>query len=103
MAIINNLETSQFGVGFNNAYYRINEVVNQRNEAYVPEGQPLHLVFVFVKVYAQKPENVGIKEVATLTFKTSLDEISAHGGDNFLTSCYLWLMTRPEFQDGMPG
>jgi hypothetical protein len=95
MAIQINLETSNFGVPFTGAYFRVvTAAVNRQRD---PERR--HSVMIDVVGYATKPINEDTKDVDFRRYHAPYLEVEAQGGDNFLTKCYAWVMA----QDDMNG
>ena len=95
MAILNNIteEISQYGVAFNDAYYRIADATIIRT----PETAPKFVVNMNLYAYATStPDNL-TREVGTINYQVDLEEIEALAGVDFLTKCYTWVMA----QEGM--
>lgn len=95
MAIQINLATSNFGVPFAGAYFRVVTAAISRQRD--PERR--HSVMIDVVGYATKPTNEDTKDVDFRRYHCPLAEVEAQAGANFLTKCYAWVMV----QDDMVG
>ena len=96
MAIQNNIAegASQYGIAFNNAYYRIVTAAVSRQRGSDPKFE----VTIDLSGYATSPTD-DTREVDFKRYNASLDDINAASGDQFLDRCYSWVMT----QDDMAG
>ena len=96
MAIRNNIEegASQYGIAFNNAYYRIVTAAISRQRGSDPKFE----VMIDLSAYATSPTD-DTREIEFRRYHASLDEINASSGDQFLDRCYSWVMA----QDDMAG
>ena len=96
MAIQNNIAegNSQYGIAFNNAYYRIVTAAISRQRGTDPKFE----VMIDLSAYATTPTD-DTREVDFKRYHATLDEINAASGDAFLDKCYSWVMT----QDDMAG
>ncbi len=96
MAIQHNITeaSSQYGIAFNNAYYRIvtASVSRQRNEG----GNPKFSVMIDLSAYATNQPTDSTREVDFKRFNANLDDINAASGDAFLDKCYTWVMAQAE-------
>lgn len=92
MAIELNLATSNFGVPFQGAYFRIvtAAISRQRN----PDQR--HTVMIDVVGYATQPANEDTKDVDFRRYHTPVADIEAQTGANFLAKCYAWVMAQPD-------
>ena len=92
MAIEISLESSNFGVPFNSAYFRIAtaQVSRQRTT------DPRHIVMIDVVGYATQPQNEDTRDVDFSRYHTALADVEAQAGDNFLAKCYAWVMAQPD-------
>ena len=97
MAIRNNIEegASQYGIAFNNAYYRIVTSAISRQRGSDPKFE----VMIDLSGYASNSPTDDTREVDFKRYNVSLDEINASSGDMFLDKCYSWVMA----QDDMSG
>lgn len=93
MAIQLDLETSNYGVPFSGAYFRIASVVITRQTA------RQFSVIVDVVGYATKPTTDDIRDVDFRRYHALLDDIESQQGDLFLERVYTWVMK----QDDMTG
>ena len=97
MAIQNNIAegASQYGIAFNNAYYRIvmASVARQRGT------DPKFSVTIDLSAFASSSPTDDTAPVEFRRYNATLDEISAASGDAFLDKCYSWVMA----QDDMAG
>lgn len=92
MAIQIDLSTSQYGVPFAGAYFRIvtAAVSRTRNE------QSRHSVMIDVAGYATQPGNDDTRDVDFRRYHCPLSEVEAMTGDTFLSKCYAWTMQQPD-------
>lgn len=92
MAIQVDLTTSQYGVPFAGAYFRIAtaSVSRTRNE------QVRFSVMIDVAGYATAPQNDDTRDVDFRRYHTPLTDIEAQTGDSFLAKCYAWVMAQPD-------
>jgi len=90
MAIQINLTTSNYGIPFAGAYFRIvtASVSRQRGATFS--------VMIDVVGYATKPTNEDTKDVDFRRYHVPLDDVEAQAGDNFLSKCYAWVMAQPD-------
>lgn len=97
MAISNNItqETSQYGVAFNGAYYRMvtASISRQRGD------EPKFSVMIDLSAYATASPSDDTREVDFKRYNAPLTDINASSGDAFLDKCYSWVMA----QDDMTG
>jgi hypothetical protein len=95
MAIQLNLSTSQYGVPFAGAYFRIvtASVSRTRN----PDSR--HSVMIDVAGYATQPSDDDTRDVDFRRYHCPLAEVETKTGDTFLAKCYAWVMA----QDDMGG
>ena len=97
MAIRNNIAegASQYGIAFQDAYYRIVTAAISRQRG----SNPKFDVMIDLSAYATSSPTDDTREVDFKRYNASLDEINASSGDAFLDKCYSWVMT----QDDMAG
>ena len=97
MAIQNNIEegASQYGIAFNNAYYRIVTAAISRQRG----TDPKFSVMIDLSAYATSSPNDDTREVDFKRYSANLTDIEAASGDSFLDKCYNWVMA----QDDMTG
>jgi hypothetical protein len=96
MAIQHNIAegTSQYGIAFNNAYWRIStaSISRQRDD-------PKFSVMIDLAAYATSSPTNDTRDIAFSRFHADLADIQAASGDAFLDKCYAWVMA----QDDMTG
>lgn len=92
MAIELNLKTSNFGVPFQGAYFRVvtSTISRQRSE------EQRHSVMIDVVGYATKPQNEDTKEVDFRRYYAPLAEVEAQIGGTFLAKTYSWVMAQED-------
>jgi hypothetical protein len=95
MAIQVNLATSQYGVPFAGAYFRIVTASVSR----VRGDDPKFHVMIDVAGYATVPQNDDTHNVDFRRYYAPLVIIEAMAGADFLSKCYAWVMA----QDDMAG
>ncbi len=94
MAIQNNIAegNSQFGIAFNNAYYRIVMASVSRQRGTDPKFE----VIIDLSAYATSSPDDDTREVDFKRYIANLDDINASSGDAFLDKCYGWVMTQAD-------
>lgn len=90
MAIQLDLSTSNFGVAFSGAYFRIVTAAVSRQRA------NQFSVMIDVVGYATKPLNDDTKDIDFRRYHVPLNEVESLNGDNFLTKCYNWVVLQPD-------
>jgi hypothetical protein len=97
MAIQNNIAVgnSQYGIAFNNAYYRIVTAAVTRNRG----TDPKFSVMMDLAAYATTTPTDDTREVDFKRYHANLTDIEAKTGATFLDKCYAWVMD----QDDMAG
>jgi hypothetical protein len=90
MAIQIDLSTSNFGIPFAGAYFRIvtSSISRQRGSQFS--------VMIDVVGYAQKPTNDDTKDIDFRRYHTSLLEIEAQNGTAFLEKSYNWVASQAD-------
>lgn len=90
MAIELNLESSQFGVPFSAAYFRIAtaSITRQRDGS--------RSVMIDVVGYATKPTNEDTRDVDFRRYHTPVAEVEGIPGDDFVAKCYGWVMSQSD-------
>lgn len=84
---------SQYGISFNNAYYRIVTASISRQRG----TDPKFMVMIDLSGYATGSNLTDdTREVDFKRFNASLDQINAASGDAFLDKCYSWVMAQVE-------
>jgi hypothetical protein len=93
MAIQIDLNTSNYGVPFAGAYFRIvTSSISRQREAKFS-------VMIDVVGYATKPENDDTKDIGFRRYHAPLSEVEAQQGASFLEKSYNWVAS----QDDMVG
>jgi len=95
MAIQVDLATSQYGVPFAGAYFRIVTASVSRTR----NAEVRFSVMIDVAGYATAPQNDDTRDVDFRRYHTPLATIEAMAGADFLSKCYAWVMA----QDDMAG
>ena len=97
MAIQHNIAegASQYGIAFNNAYYRIVTAAVSRQRG----TDPKFSVMIDLSAYATATPNDDTREVDFKRYSATLADIEAASGSTFLDKCYAWVMA----QDDMTG
>jgi hypothetical protein len=95
MAIQLDLSTSQYGVPFAGAYFRIIATIVSRTR----DADSRHSIMIDVSGYATRPSDEYTKDVDSRRYHCPLAEVEAKTGDTFLAKCYAWVMA----QDDMNG
>ena len=97
MAIKNNIteSNSQYGIAFNNAYYRIVTSMISRQRGTDPKFE----VIIDLSAFASSSPTDDTAPVEFRRYNANLDDINAASGDAFLDKCYSWVMA----QDDMSG
>ena len=92
MAIQIDLSTSQYGVPFAGAYFRIVTAAVSRTR----DATTRHSVMIDVAGYATQPENDDTRDVDFRRYHCPLSEVEAMTGDTFLAKCYAWTMQQAD-------
>ena len=97
MAIQNTIAegSSQYGIAFDNAYYRIATAAVSRQRG----DDPKFSVMIDLSAYATATPTDDTREVNFIRYNASLTDVQAASGDAFLDKCYSWVMS----QDDMAG
>ena len=97
MAIQNNIAegVSQYGIAFNNAYYRIVTAAVSRQRG----TDPKFSVMIDLSAYATATPNDDTREVDFKRYNANLTDVEAASGATFMDKCYAWVMD----QDDMDG
>ncbi len=93
MAIQNTIAegSSQYGIAFNNAYYRIATAAISRQR-----DDPKFSVMIDLAAYATSRPTNDTRDIAFSRFHADLADIQAASGDAFLDKCYSWVMAQAE-------
>jgi len=92
MAIQLNLSTSQYGVPFAGAYFRIVTAAVSRTRS----ADSRHSVMIDVAGYATQPSDDDTRDVDFRRYHCPLAEVEAQTGATFLAKCYAWVMTQAD-------
>jgi len=92
MAIQIDLSTSQYGVPFAGAYFRIVTAAVSRTRS----ADSRHSVMIDVAGYATQPTDDDTRDVDFRRYHCSLAEVEAKAGDCFLAKCYAWVMAQED-------
>ena len=97
MAIQNNIAegASQYGIAFNNAYYRIVTAAISRQRG----SDPKFTVMIDLSAYATSSPTDDTREVDFKRYSANLTDVEAASGATFMDKCYNWVMA----QDDMTG
>lgn len=90
-------DLSNYGISFNNAYYRIVTAATGRQP--VGESNKFN-VMIDLSGYATNPGTEEIREVDFKRLNADLADIDSKSGPTFLAKCYQWVLTQPEFSGG---
>jgi hypothetical protein len=93
MAIQLDLLTSQFGVPFAGAYFRIVTAAVSRQRS---NAEHKHTIMIDVVGYATAPENDDTREVDFRRYHAPYEQVEAQAGHTFLAKCYDWVMEQPD-------
>ena len=90
MAIQHNIAegASQYGIAFNNAYYRIVTASVSRQRG----NDPKFSVMIDLSAYATSTPTDDTREVDFRRYNANLTDIEAKSGSTFLDKCYAWVM-----------
>jgi hypothetical protein len=94
MAIQNNIAegVSQYGIAFNNAYYRIMTAAISRER----ETDPKFSVMIDLSAYATATPNDNTREVDFKRYNANLADVEAASGATFMDKCYAWVMAQAD-------
>ena len=94
MAIQNTIAegTSQYGIAFNNAYYRIVTAAISRERG----SDPKFSVMIDLSAYATASPSSDTREVDFKRYHAPLTEVEAASGDTFMAQCYTWVMAQSD-------
>lgn len=92
MAIQIDLSTSQYGVPFAGAYFRIVTAAVSR----MREGGPKFSVMIDIAGYGTATPGDDTREVDFRRYHADLAEVEAQAGADFMTKCYAWVMAQSD-------
>ena len=84
--------SSQYGIAFNNAYYRIVTAAVSRQRG----ADPKFTVMIDLSAYATNSPTDDTREVDFKRMNANLTDIEAASGDAFVDKCYAWVMAQSE-------
>jgi hypothetical protein len=94
MAIQHNIAegASQYGIAFNNAYYRIVTAAVSRQRG----TDPKFSVMIDLSAYATSSPTDDTREVDFKRYSANLTDIEAASGATFMDKCYAWVMAQED-------
>jgi len=94
MAIQNTIAegSSQYGIAFNNAYYRIVTASVSRQRG----TDPKFSVMIDLSAYATATPGDDTREVDFRRYNANLDAVEASSGATFTAKCYAWVMAQAD-------
>lgn len=90
MAIEIDLQSSQFGVPFAGAYFRVVTAAITR------EADGDRRVMIDVSGYATQPTDENTREIDFRRYHAPWSDVEAKTGADFIAKCYAWVMTQPD-------
>jgi hypothetical protein len=99
MAIQVDLATSQYGVPFAGAYFRIVTAAISRTR----NAEARFSVMLDVAGYATAPQDEDTRDVDFRRYHTPLSSIEAMSGTDFLSKCYAWVMSQDDMDGAVPA
>ncbi len=90
MAIEIDLQSSNFGVPFSGAYFRVVAA------AITYQRGGVRSVMIDVAGYATQPSNDDTKEIDFRRYHAPYADIEAKTGADFIAKCYAWVMAQPD-------
>ena len=99
MAIQIDLSTSQYGIPFTAAYFRIATAAVSRRR----EGGPKFFTMIDVAGYGTSTPGDDTREVDFRRYHAPLEDIEAQPGATFLDRCYAWVMVQPDMAGSIPA
>lgn len=92
MGIQIDLQSSQFGVPFVGAYFRIaTAAINRRRQ-----GSPKFTVMIDVVGYGTATPGDDTREVDFRRYHAPLEDVEEQFGTEFLAKCYNWVASQPD-------
>ena len=94
MAIQHNIAegASQYGIAFNNAYYRIVTAAVSRQRG----TDPKFSVMIDLSAYATSSPTDDTREVDFKRYSANLTDVAAASGATFMDKCYAWVMAQSD-------
>ena len=93
MAIQIDLDTSQYGVPFAAAYFRIATAAVNRHRS---DGPLKFSVMIDVAGYGTDAPEDDTRDIDFRRYHAPLSEVEAQQGSSFLDKCYAWVMAQPD-------
>jgi hypothetical protein len=97
MAIQLDLQTSQYGVPFAGAYFRVVTASISRTR----DATQRFSVMLDVVGYAAQPQDEDTRDVDFRRYHAPLTEVESQEGSTFLEKCYAWVMTQPDMANSV--
>ena len=98
MAIQVDLATSQYGVPFAGAYFRVVTASISRTR----NAEARFSVMLDVAGYATAPQDEDTRDVDFRRYHAPLSDIEAMAGAYFLSKCYAWVMAQEDMAGSTP-
>ena len=98
MAIQIDLTTSQYGIPFQAAYFRIATAAITRQRMDVTSK---FSVMIDVVGYGTATPGDDTREVDFRRYHAPLDEVESKSGTTFLQKCYNWIMLQPDMSGSL--
>jgi len=92
MAISIDLQTSNYGVPFAGAYFRIVTAAISRQRS----GGAKFSVMIDVAGYGTSQPGDDTRDIDFRRYHCPLEEVEAKAGATFLDKCYAWVMSQPD-------
>jgi hypothetical protein len=94
MAITHNITqaSSQYGINFDGAYYRIVTAAVSRQRG----SNPKFIVMIDLSAYATSSPSDDTREVDFKRYHATLEQVEAASGATFLDKCYAWVMAQSD-------
>ena len=94
MAIQHNIAEGapQYGIAFNNAYYRIVTAAVSRQRG----TDPKFSVMIDLSAYATSSPTDDTREVDFKRYSANLTDVEAASGATFMDKCYAWVMAQSD-------
>lgn len=98
MALNLDLATSQYGVPFTGAYFRITAIAVGRHRN--PEIK--FSVMIDIAGYASSTPTDDTREIDMRRYHAPLEDVEAQLGTGFLSKCYNWVANQPDMAGSTP-
>jgi len=98
MALELDIQTTQFGVPFPGAYFRVASASIMR-----PQLSELKFIVVIdISGYGTKTPTDATHPIDFRRYHAPLDEVEAQSGTEFLAKCYAWVANQPDMAGSTP-